>query len=131
MKEEHSILKQEYLDVEPEIRSEALPKSVVNESNVWPVENNIVFERIAYNQGKKLLMVKLTNLSVKPIKVIQAGVKYSNSQNESIIFVDEKTVLQPGENNICISAPQGNPSKFVIRTNLGSGAGEIRNNSDW
>lgn len=134
MNEDHTLIEQENTGEKKAIISQdqELKETKINlnkQNIIWPVEPNIMFEEINYNYEQKILMVKLTNLSIETINIIQTGVKYD--ENQSIDFQKENINLDPGENIIYIAAPHGNPYKFVIRTSFMTGAGEIRKNNNW
>ncbi|MBC8500785.1 MAG: hypothetical protein ISS25_01900 [Nanoarchaeota archaeon] len=129
---EHALLKHIPLE-EKELTTpnqETTPETV-DTNNIWPLEPNILIENAQYDQNNSQLIVSLTNLSVEPIKIIQRGVKYSPSETESINFENVDITLPPGENTISISAPAGNPFKFVIRTSNKTGSGQTRDEINW
>ncbi|MBC8495887.1 hypothetical protein H8D36_07055 [archaeon] len=100
-----------------------------NMNSVWPVDSNIIIEHAELQD--KGLNVTLTNLSVDPIKIISAGVKYSSDNSESIEFQQTNITIPSGECCIDIPCPRGKPFKFVIRTANGTGAGNTLDNMNW
>ena len=98
-------------------------------SGVWPVEPNILVEKARYENN--FLYVTITNLYVESIKIMSMGVKYTSNNDESIDFKDTVILIPPGESNIQIPCPRGNPYKFVIRTANKTGTGSNRDNMTW
>ena len=65
------------------------------------------------------------------IKLISIGVRYTNNDNDNINFQPVNISLPTGESNIQIKCPDGNPFKFVLRTENMTGTGSIRSSMNW
>mgnify|MGYP006995561302 CR=1 FL=1 len=130
--ENHALLSQSILEDNNEDISNVQTSKLIKQTNsVWPVEKDILVENVYYDSKFGQLVVTLTNMDVKIITIIQKGVKYSSNMTESIKFMNCRLNLKPGENKIIIPCLEGNPFKFVVRTDRQTGAGQSRDNASW